>query len=153
MTGPRLRTAARIFLLDERDRVLLLHDRLDLHREDSHWITPGGGLEDGETLIEAAVREVYEETGLRVELPPSAEPAFVDRELFSFAGKHFDQTNHYFLARASSAAPVRRMAPTRYEAAVGLGSRWWTLDELETAPVTRLPLDIVGVIRRALAVG
>jgi len=154
VTSPRLRTAARIFLLDARDRVLLMHDRLDLHRTDSHWIAPGGGLEGGETLIEAAVREVYEETGLRVELPPNAEPVFVEREQFSFAGQHIDQTNHYFLARLGGLAsePIRPVAPTEYETAVALGSRWWPLDELEVAPVARIPLDMVEVIRQALAV-
>jgi 8-oxo-dGTP pyrophosphatase MutT (NUDIX family) len=152
MTAPRLRTAARIFLLDDSDRVLLMHERLDLDRADSHWIAPGGGLEDGETLIEAAVREVYEETGLRVELAPTAQPVFVDREQFSFAGQQIDQTNYYFLARVASNAPVRPIAPTEFEAAIALGSRWWPLAELEAAPVIRRPLDMVGVIRRALAV-
>jgi 8-oxo-dGTP pyrophosphatase MutT (NUDIX family) len=142
-----------MFLLDDSDRVLLVHQRLDLDRTDSHWITPGGGLEDGETLTEAAVREVYEETGLRVVLPPDAEPVFVERELFSFAGEHIDQTNHYFLARVpSSEAPALAIAPTEYEAVVVLGSRWWPLAELEVAQVARVPLDMVGVIRRALAV-
>ena len=32
----------------------------------SYWTLPGGGLEAGETPAEAAVREVWEETGLRV---------------------------------------------------------------------------------------
>jgi 8-oxo-dGTP pyrophosphatase MutT (NUDIX family) len=132
--------------------VLLLHDRLDLDRTDSHWIAPGGGLEDGETLVEAAVREVYEETGLRVELPATAQPVFIEREQFSFAGQQIDQVSHYFLARVASDAPIRPIAPTEYETAIALGSRWWPLAELETAPVARVPLDMVGVIRRALAV-
>ena len=153
MTTARLRVAARIFLLDDRDRVLLIHDRLDLDRTDSHWVAPGGGLEDGETLIEAAVREVYEETGLRVELPATAQPVFVDRELFSFAGEQIDQTNYYFLARVASDTPIQPIEPTEYEAVIALGSRWWPLPELEAAPVVRRPLDLVGVIRRALAVG
>ena len=150
---PRLRTAARIFLLDEQDRVLLIHDRLDLDRADSHWIAPGGGLEEGETLVQAAVREVFEETGLRVELPSTAEPVFVEREVFTFAGQRIDQTNHYFLARVASDTPVRATSSTDYETVVALGSRWWPLAELETASVARVPLDMVEVIRRALAVG
>ncbi len=32
----------------------------------SYWTLPGGGLEAGETPAEAAVREVWEETGMRV---------------------------------------------------------------------------------------
>lgn len=152
MTVPQPRTAARIFLLDEADRVLLVHQRLDLDRLESHWIAPGGGVEDGETLIEAAVREVYEETGLLVQLPPSAEPVFVERELFRFAGQDIDQINHYFLARVASDVPIQAIAPTDYEVVVVLGSRWWPLDELETAQVARVPLDMVAVIRRVLAV-
>lgn len=152
MSLPRLRTAARMFLVDEQLRVLLVHDRLDLDHPDSHWITPGGGLKDGETLIEAAVREVYEETGLSVTLPPQAEPIFVERELFSFAGQLIDQTNHYFLARVTGDQPVAPVAPTHFETAVALGTRWWPLDELAASDVARVPLDMVGVIRRALAV-
>lgn len=49
----------------------LIHDNMILmvrHVEPTraYWTLPGGGLEAGETPAEAAVREVYEETGLRV---------------------------------------------------------------------------------------
>jgi ADP-ribose pyrophosphatase YjhB (NUDIX family) len=52
-----------VLTLDERDRLLLLR-----HVEGSDWTTPGGMVEPYETPADAAVREMWEETGLHVEL-------------------------------------------------------------------------------------
>ena len=142
-----------MFLLDAQDRVLLVHDRVDLDRQESHWITPGGGLEPGESLRDCAIREVFEETGLRVELPVDAEPMFVEREVFWFAGQHIDQTNYYFLTRLEAAPDIVPAAPTEFEQVVALGTRWWPLEELQAASVVRAPVTMVEVIRGALAGG
>lgn len=48
---------------DERTRLLLTR-RADNHR----WCLPGGGMEPGESVTEACEREVWEETGLRVQV-------------------------------------------------------------------------------------
>jgi 8-oxo-dGTP diphosphatase len=34
----------------------------------SYWLVPGGGVDAGETMVEAATRELLEETGLNVEV-------------------------------------------------------------------------------------
>jgi ADP-ribose pyrophosphatase YjhB (NUDIX family) len=53
--------AASAVVVDQHGRVLL-HRRTD----NELWSIPGGGMEIGETIAETVVREVEEETGLKV---------------------------------------------------------------------------------------
>ena len=56
----RLRLCCSAAILDEQDRILLIQ------RDDDHrWISPGGAIEAGESVSEACVREIFEETGLQ----------------------------------------------------------------------------------------
>ena len=51
--------------------VFVVHDGrvlLHLHKKLGMWLPPGGHIEEGELPDDAAVREVFEETGLRIEL-------------------------------------------------------------------------------------
>jgi 8-oxo-dGTP diphosphatase len=74
------RVCAKVLLVDERDRVLLLSG-IDRTKPDMSpwWFPVGGSIESGETLAEAAVREVLEETGLLCRLADEIAPArYVD---------------------------------------------------------------------------
>ena len=69
-TSPRVtdRTAARVLVVDD-DGALLLLRGCDPARPEAGtwWFTPGGGLDEGETVQGAARRELREETGLVVD--------------------------------------------------------------------------------------
>ncbi len=47
------------------DKALLV--KLNYGRAQNFWLIPGGFLEAGETIIEGVIREVFEETGMKVE--------------------------------------------------------------------------------------
>ena len=55
------RDAARALVLSPTGRVLLL--RLEPGFRDPFWVTPGGGVDEGETHEQAVARELYEEVG------------------------------------------------------------------------------------------
>jgi 8-oxo-dGTP diphosphatase len=69
MDGPRdghdTRVGAYAVLIDDAERILLA---LWNEGPTPAWTVPGGGVEEGESPEEAAVREVREETGYEVEL-------------------------------------------------------------------------------------
>ena len=60
----RRREGADALVRDARGRVLLVR-----RADDGRWAMPGGWVDPGETPEQAVVREVAEETGLRVSAP------------------------------------------------------------------------------------
>src|SRR4051794_22531041 len=55
-------TSVTIVVFDDAGRVLLVR-----HNEGDVWVLPGGSIEPPESLADAVVREMWEETGLWVE--------------------------------------------------------------------------------------
>jgi 8-oxo-dGTP pyrophosphatase MutT (NUDIX family) len=150
-TGAVQRVAGRLLLIDPDQRLLLIHERIEDGR--THWITPGGGVESGERPYDAAVREVYEETGLRVRLPPDAEPVLVARRLWSWAGVTYDQEDHYFAVGVGSGSPIAPRALTAMETQTLLGHRWWSAAALRASTETIVPAHLADLLERALRGG
>ncbi|HYM82369.1 MAG TPA: NUDIX domain-containing protein [Candidatus Limnocylindria bacterium] len=120
-----VRSAARLLLLDASRRVLLFLHSDGPGRE--FWATPGGGLESGETVEQAARREAAEELGAReIELVP----LWTGHSNFMFADRRVSQTETFFLA-------------THYHEILGpdiqdlhrlegiTEVRWWSLEEID----------------------
>jgi 8-oxo-dGTP pyrophosphatase MutT (NUDIX family) len=153
MSGARIsRTGARMFLFDDRDRVLLIHEHFfDGGQELEHWLTPGGGVEPGEPLPRAATREVYEETGLRVELPRDAVEVHQQRRHWSWRGADYDQLDHFFAAWLGGPTEVQATALTEMERETVVGARWWTLAQLQASAEVFEPPNIASLVSGLLA--
>jgi 8-oxo-dGTP pyrophosphatase MutT (NUDIX family) len=137
-----------VLLVDESERVLLIHERLE--DGSTHWLTPGGGVEPGEHPRDAARRESVEETGIEIDLAAEAEPAFVTRRDWSWDGIEYDQVDHFFLVRVTDGLDVRPGALTAVEQQTWLGTRWWTVEELQATAAVVVPADLGAVLAQLL---
>ncbi|WP_239095663.1 NUDIX hydrolase [Micromonospora lutea] len=151
MTVYTPRCAARILLVDAAGRLLLFRGS-DPARPDHGrwWFTPGGGLDPGETYAEGAVRELAEETGLRLSVADVGEPVHADVTEFSFDGVWYRQEQQFFLVRVT-AHQVDTAGFSEVERGSVDGHRWWSVDELTRTGERCYPLDLAQVLARVLA--
>ena len=142
------RQAARVVLCDARGRLLLAigHDADDPARQ--WWFTIGGGIEEGEDPAAGAVREVREETGIRLRVEDLVGPVLYRTAEFDFAAVTARQDEWFFVAR-TECAEVSREGWTDLEKEVLDGLKWWDLDELEAldGAAEVYPRQLVGLAR------
>ncbi|MFJ9530489.1 NUDIX domain-containing protein [Streptomyces cyaneofuscatus] len=98
--------------------VLLIQRRWDPHA--GSWALPGGHVDAGETSLQAAVRELEEETGLTV-------PADALRQVGAFDAPGRDPRGRYVTVAYTATLP-EPVAPTPMDDAAD--ARWWPLTAL-----------------------
>jgi len=150
--GLLFREAARVILLDEDDRVLLIRGHDVDQPERSWWFTVGGGIDDGEDALSAALREVREETGIVLDAAQLEGPVFTRSAIFDFFLEHCRQDETIYLARvpAASFAAVDRAGWTELEHDVIDELRWWSLDDLDRVEIEVFPESLVALVRGLL---
>lgn len=127
---PVARVAARAVVLNAAGQVLLQHMNSDAGHS---WITPGGGLEPGETHEQAVLRELREEVGLR--LPEAGPWVWLRTAEFTFRGVPYRQRERFFLVRAEL-SEFDESGLEDAEVGVVLGHRWWSVEEIEASTGT-----------------
>ncbi|MGD1915621.1 MAG: NUDIX hydrolase [Phycisphaerales bacterium] len=141
----RTRNTARVILIDEHDRVLLVkyHEQTPsdpkLTGPMSFWVPPCGGVHEGETFEAAIIREIAEETG--IELAGDLPWIWTrDHELMhSGELKHFHE--RYFVSRIQAHATLHNSTDEPI-----IDMRWWALDDIARSGETFFPQGLAELL-------
>ena len=135
------RQAARIIARDPNGRVLLV--RYARANGESFGATPGGGLEDGETFKQAALREASEELGVsNITLTPLWE----SMNSFVALDDLIHQEERFFLLECNASDLLSDVQAAHNKEGI-LETRWWSVAELESTEETFFPEDLAAKLR------
>ena len=144
----KTRTAVRVIVITDDDHVLLFADT-DPGVPGVHWwVTPGGGVDPGETERQTGVRELFEETGLRVAEDALVGPLARRRVQHGYSDQVLDQTETFYLVRTPR-FEVDIAGHTPEEQLTLQGHRWWPRAELADAGEWVWPGELAELINRA----
>jgi len=142
------REAIRAIILTPENEVLLLRIHLPDSKERFWWITPGGGLEPGESVEAGLKRELREELGLDdYEVGPLV---WRRQHTFNWGSKRIRQNERYYIVHADHFEP--RMSDPN-EAKVLDRFRWWPVAELADSSEPLTPLSLADIVARYLVEG
>lgn len=126
------RPTARVLLVDGEDRVFLIKTHFDPELGlPPRWLTPGGGIDTGESTLAAATRELFEETGIRVSEDQLGAVFWETSGRWDWAdGIHYQTYVDTFFVLRVQDFELDDSSWTQDEHRDILEWRWWVVDDL-----------------------
>jgi 8-oxo-dGTP pyrophosphatase MutT (NUDIX family) len=146
------RDAVRVVVADASGRVLLFHALTPEETPDGWWELPGGGIDPGESYLEAAVREIREETGLVLDPAQVSQPTWRRDTTWRSRGQRRLQHEVVVLAQVTAdQPPIVDGGRTPEELEDYVTARWWQVPEIISSRVRFYPGSLPELLPRFLA--
>ena len=151
MPEPIRRTATRVLPVNAGGEVLLLQDQDPARPGVLRWGSIGRAVDDGESLVEAALRELREETGIEVAPDALTEPFLRSTYDFTWGGTAYRSDSTFFGLLLDRGVEVS--FDHREEAEVGnvVAAAWWTPADL-ARDGTGVSEDMPAIMETAVGV-
>ena len=134
------------------DRVLLFEDSDPGIAGVTWWVTPGGGMDPGETERSTAVREMAEETGYVLAEADLVGPLATRYAVHGYSDQVLEQQESFYLVRVA-AFEIDISAHTEEEQITLQGHRWWSRSEIEAGGAWIWPEQLLELWDRAAEPG
>ena len=136
------RNSVRLAVLDPAGAVLLLHAVLP---EEEWWEPPGGGIDEGERAVDAAIRELREETGIDLGDQELMTLGAVETE-FVWRQRRYLQNEEVFVAHVET-RPEVELTPDEPPSARHIAFAWWSPTDLADSTVAVHPPQLAELLR------
>lgn len=147
------RQAVRVVVRDCEGRILLLRTRDVAEPEQGEWWElPGGGIDAGETYLDAALRELREETGILARADQVGRPSW--RRTATFRYRRARRLQHEVVVEVTleeRGGAIDEAGRLDYELEDYTDFRWWSPAEIEAHDGRFYPGRLASLLARFLA--